>query len=271
MVANTTTAPLANRRLSKSVSVRTDSPELPSLTLRFSVKVEAPIVFKPNNRLVVSTVEGEEGRRRVLLHRIDGGELEILSADTGDPSLDAVASPVDEKERRNDFEALPGDVWLDLVVPADAPLGSKTGKLRLTTNHPAARSFDVPYAMRVRPLIESRPVGARLWPSPSGSGDGYSAFLTLNRNGGGSFAISDARSSHPEIFSAAVVSTEAGQRQILRVDLSEELSPGGVTGTLEGWIEITTDIPERSPYQLPVLVGDTRDATRRPFPTQRRE
>jgi hypothetical protein len=264
------TAPLQNRRVTKSIAVRTDAEGGLNLNLRFSVEVRAPIVFKPNNRLVISTVEGQEARKRVLLQRADGEALQILSADTGDPTLVVVTEPVVKKERANDYEAAPGDVWLELVLPADSPTGSRTGKLRLTTNDPVASSFEVPFAMSVRTLIEHRPLGVRLWPTPSRSGDGYSAFVNLNRNGEGTFTITGIDVSHSEVFSAAAISSEPAQRQTVRVELAEGLGPEEIAGTIEGWIEISTDDPVRPELAVPVIVAPNRSATRRPFHTLRR-
>jgi hypothetical protein len=265
------TAPLLDRRITKSIAVRTDAKGLLNLNLRFSVEVRAPIVFKPNNRLVISTVEGQETRKRVLLRRADGEALEVLSADTGDLTLVAVTEPVVKKERTNDYEAAPGDVWLELVLPADSPTGSRTGKLRLSTNDPIAKSFEVPFAVRVRPLIDFRPDGVRLWPTPSRSGDGYSAFVNLNRNGEGNFTITGIDVSHPEIFLAAVVSSEPAGRQTVRVELAEGLGPEAINGTIDGWIVISTDDPIRSKLEVPVVVASTREGTRRPFPRQGRK
>ena len=271
LVANMQTAPLHDRRVTKSISVRTDAPDAVNLNLRFTVDVNAPIIFRPSNRLVISSVEGNEARRRVLLQRADGEKLEVHGAETGNPSLNAVTSQVVKKQRTNDFEATPSDVWLDLILVAGAPVGSETGKLELKTNHPMASKFQVPYALRVRPLIESRPVGARLWPSPSSSGDGYSSILTLSRNSKGDFSVTGVDVSHPEIFSARVISTESGPRQMVRVELAGDVHSDSINGTIEGWIDITTDIADQTRYKVPVLVGASREATRRPFPTQRRQ
>jgi hypothetical protein len=264
------TPPLLDRRITKSIAVRTDAVNLASMNLRFSVDVRAPIVFKPR-RLVISTLEGQEARKRVLLQRADGETLEILSADTGDPTLLVVANPVVKKEKTNDYEAVPGDVWLELILPANSPIGSRTGKLRLSTNHPVASSFEVPFAMRVRPLIEYRPNGVRLWATPSRSGDGYSGFVSLNRNGEGSFTITGIEVSHPDVFSAAVVASEAARRQTVRVELAEGLGPEAINGTIEGWIEISTDDPNRSKLEVPVVVASSREGARRPFPIRSRK
>ena len=214
-------------------------------------------------------MEGQETRERVLLRRADGEALEVLSAETGDPTLVVLTEPVLKKERTKDYEAAPGDVWLELVLPADSPIGSHTGKLRLSTNDPVASSFEVPFALRVRPLIEHRPDGVRLWPTPSRSGDGYSGFVNLNRIGKGSFTITGIDVSHPELFSAAAVSSEPAGRQTVRVELAESLGPEAISGTIDGWIEISTDDPVRSKLVVPVVVASNRDGTRRPFQTRR--
>jgi len=262
---------LRDRRITKSISVRTDAADHRNLNLRFSVDVRAPIVFKPNPRLVISTLEGQETSKRVLLRRADGETLEILSAETDDQTLVVVTEPVVKKERTNDFEAAPGDVWLELFLPADSPIGSRTGKLRLATNDPVAKSFEVPFAMRVRPIIDHRPDGVRLWPTPSRSGDGYSGFVNLNRAGEGSFTITGIDVSHPEVFSAAAVSAEPAGRQTVRVELAAGLGPEAITSTIEGWIEIRTDDPVRTKIDVPVVVASNREGTRRPFPTRRNE
>ena len=265
------TAPLQDRRITKSIAVRTDAKGLPILNLRFSVEVRAPIVFKPDNRLVISTIEGQETRKRVLLRRADGEALEILSAETGDQTLRVATEPVVKKERTSEYDAGPGDVWLELLLPADSPIGSRTGKLRLSTNDPIAKSFELPFVMRVRALIEHRPDGIRLWATPSRTGDGYSGFLTLNRNGGGFFSITGVDVSHPEVFSAVVVSPEAAKRQTVRVELAEGLGPEAINNTIEGWIEISTDDSIRSKIEVPVLVASSREGTRRGFPKVRRD
>ena len=144
-------------------------------------------------------------------------------------------------------------------------------KLHLVTNHPAVPSLEVSYATRVRPLIEPRPAGARLWPSPVVSGEGHSNILTLSLNRKGSFIITGVTVSHPDLFSANVISNEPGPRQLLRVELIEGVGPDTINGTIRGWIEMTTDIPGYSSLAVPVLVAATREGTLRGFPTVRRK
>ncbi|MEJ2583280.1 MAG: hypothetical protein P8127_16880, partial [Acidobacteriota bacterium] len=133
----------------------------------------------PHDRLVISAMKGERKTARVLLRRADGQALEVLQAETGNQALFAKTETVERREEYDGVEAVPGDVWLELALEDDAPVGSWTGKVKLKTNHPIATAVDVPYAARVRPVIEPHPRGARLWSSPSGTGDGISAVVTL--------------------------------------------------------------------------------------------
>jgi hypothetical protein len=264
------TAPLLDRRVSKSVAVRTDASDASSINLRFSVNVETPLRVLPHDRLVISAMRGERKTARVLLRRADGQALEVLRAETGSQVLFAKTETVKRREKRDGVEAVPGDVWLEMALEDDAPVGSWTGKLKLKTNHPIAATVDVPYAARVRPVIESRPRGARLWSSPSGTGEGVSAILALQNNAGAEFSITGVEVSHPDVFSASVVSPEPGVRQMLRVELIPDARSRNFAGTIEGWLRISTGANEREPVEVPVFVASSREGTLRGFPVGRR-
>ena len=266
------TAPLQDRRITKSIAVRTDAKGLPILNLRFSVEVRAPIVFKPDNRLVISTIEGQETRKRVLLRRADGEALEILSAETGDQTLRVATEPVVKKERTNEYEAGPGDVWLELVLPADSPIGHRepescgfppTIPLR---SRSTSRSW-----LRVRPLIEHRPDGVRLVANTESDRGRILGLCDPEQEmGRGSFhdhrnrrltsrGLSLPRWCHWRL------------RNVRRFGWSwlRGLGPEAISSTIEGWIEITTDDPIRSKLNVPVIVASSREKTRRPFQTRR--
>jgi hypothetical protein len=59
--------------------------------------------------------------------------------------------------------------------------------------------------------------------------------------------------------------TDAAQRQTVRVELVEGLTPEAIGGTMEGWVEISTDIPASTTLKVPVLVAPTRAGTNRQF------
>jgi hypothetical protein len=56
---------------------------------------------------------------------------------------------------------------------------------------------------------------------------------------------------------------------LLRVELNEGVGPDTINGTIQGWIEMTTDIPGYSSLAVPVLVASSREGTLRGFPAAR--
>ncbi|MCG6949986.1 MAG: hypothetical protein LJE93_13830 [Acidobacteria bacterium] len=215
-------------------------------------------------------MKGERKTARVLLRRADGQALEVLQAETGNQALFAKTETVERREEYDGVEAVPGDVWLELALEDDAPVGSWTGKVKLKTNHPIATAVDVPYAARVRPVIEPRPRGARLWSSPSGTGDGISAVVTLQNNAGEEFSVTAVKVSHPDVFSASAVSPKPGVRQMLRVELVPDARSREFAGTIEGWLRISTRENEREPVEVPVFIASSREGTLRGFSVGRR-
>jgi hypothetical protein len=265
LIAEIRTAPVRARRMSKSIGVQTDAQGAANLTLRFTVTARAPILFNPGARFVIYSLEGVEARQRVLLQHADGEKLEIYGARAEHESLDVVIEPVVEKEHRDGIEAEPGDVWLELVLPENTPVGTQQGNLRVATSHPLARSLTVPYVTRVRPVISPNPEGLRLWIPGNNSEDGASSFLSLRHNQQGSFRVTGLVVSHPEVFTATALSTEAAPLQTIRVKLVEGLTPDAIGVALQGWIEITTEPAARAELEVPVLVAPTREGTRRQF------
>jgi hypothetical protein len=265
LVAKTKTRPLRTARFSKSITVTTDAEDAPNVMLRFTVDAKAAIRMLPSDRLVVYSIEGEEARQRMLLRNTDGEQLEVSGAETELEYLRATTRPVVKKESWNRIEALPGDVWIELDLFADAPVGVHHGYLELTTNNPMARSLRIPYLARVRKIISVKPDGARLWIAGSGDFDGASTFLGLEHNRGGQFKITGISVSDPEIFTAQSMSDETGRRQTVRVKLKQGLTPESIAGTVQAWITISTDVPELAELKVPVLVAPTKAGVRRPF------
>ena len=282
------TAATQNGRLSKSVGVVTDAGDARNFRLRFTADVRAPIVAKPSFRLNLNTISGSASSTRVLLHRADGQALEIGEVTLDHPDLVVRARPVNETadahpatsepadlwsemaSRTRNIEAKVGDVWIELAAKPSAAPGRTSGKLRFTTNDPDAPEVSLPYWVRVRPLIEVRPEGVRMWLSPRRGEEGRSSIVTLRQTKGGEFAVTDVEVSHPEIFTAAANSTATASRQAVRVRLADGLDRDGIAGSVEGWIEVHTDDAEQPVVEIPVIVAPTRAlAARRPLPTGR--
>ena len=258
LVATMRTAVSQNGRVSKSINIRTDSENARDLVLRFTADVEAPVLVKPFNRLVVNSLEGEEGSARVLLHRNDGQPLMVNGTTTGDPHLVARTAKVTEEPEAEQLGGVPGDQWLELVVEPEAPVGTRAGTITLEINHPLVATLAVPYSIRVQPLIEARPGQIRLWTGAMSERRKNSVTVSLINNRGREFTFTGVEVSHPDLFSATAYG-ERSTQNILRVAVLD--SAGGNDGppvTVEGWVDISTDDPERPKLRLPVVVSPSR-------------
>jgi hypothetical protein len=266
LTAKITTSPSQRGRVSKSINVGTDAADARSLRLRFTVDVWAPIVAKPRLRLTATGLEGEEIRARILLHRADGEPLEISSVETGNSAVRPQVDRVTQEERNSGTTTEERDLWLEVVSNQDAAPGMLTGMVRVATNHPDVPELLVPFSIRIRSLIEAQPAGVRMWLPQAGGREGQSTIMTLKRNGNFEFTITAIEVSHPEIFTAAANSTAPAVRQAVRVNLVDDLSRDTLRATVEGWIVVRTDDPEKPMVEIPVIVSPTRASARRPLP-----
>jgi hypothetical protein len=269
-----------NRRFSKAITVLTDAADARTLMLRFTVEAYSPIVVRPSYRLHLTTFEGTAGRARVVLHRVDGEALRVVEVVAEHQQLLVQARPVTSQgdpsvgdggstglwegmaTRRRPIEAAEGDVWIELSTRETLSPGNMTGTLRLKTNDPQAPDVSLPYTVRVRPLIEARPVAVRMWLSPVRGNEGRAAMVTLRHNAREGFAITGVETSHPQIFVGAAISTGSAARQAIQISLIDGLDAEGFAESVEGRIEVTTDIPGRPPVEIPVIVSPTRALAR---------
>jgi len=263
LTAKMHTSPVQDGRVSKSISVQTDAQLSRVINLRFTVDIKAAIKVKPRLRLNFTTLQGASVSRGILLHRTDGELLKVLGVETGDPALVASIVPIDEPTKKEGYPAVAGDVWIEVAVDPKTSVGSRTGTARVLTNHPDLPQFDVPYSLRVRPLIEARPATVRLWLS-GGSAEGNTMLLALRGNAGHEFSVTAIEVSHPEIFFASAGTNEELMQHRIRVGLVKGLDRESVKSSIEGSIRIRTDSPVRPVIDIPVLVAPKRAHTRRP-------
>ena len=258
LTAKIKTSPMQNGRISKSINVVTDAADARNIRLRFTIGVETSIVVSPAFRFSFSTIEGEKGRTRVLLHRSDGKPLKILGVETGDPELTARIEMVAGSGSQKGQDGVSGDAWIELVSSPAANVGRRSGSVRIATNHPDLPELVMPSVWRVRPLIEARPEIVRLWPPTNSGRVTRSGLVSLRRVGKKKFTVTGLEVSHPEIFTAAANSTAAATRQAIRVNLLEDVTLDTLESTIEGWVKIETDDPERPTIEVPVIVSRKR-------------
>ncbi len=271
-------------RVSKSIGVVTDDAAAREIRLRFAVELFMPIAVKPGPRLAITLVEGSSGSARLLLSRVDGQALRVVPPELGTEGLTVSARAAGAEPREpaqqtaadnpapwgqarrgsKEPEARPGDVWLELsAAPVTAP-GVYSGTLRVATNHPDAPQLELPYTVRVRPMLEPHPDAVRLWATAPSNDPGRSLLVTLRHNGGRAFSIAGVEVSHPELFAAVLIPQAEGTRQMLRVRLAEGLERDSLGAGVRGWIRVTTDDGEHPRVEVPVLVAPSRAASRRP-------
>jgi hypothetical protein len=142
--------------------------------------------------------------------------------------------------------------------------GRYSDVVRVATNDPEAPEVQIPFTIRVRPLIEARPAVVRMWTAPTTRDPGRSSIVTLVHHGDRKFGVSSVAVSHPEVFTAAAYGDDIASQQSIRIGLIEGLDSAALGASLEGWIRITTDDPERPLIEVPVLVAPTRTLSRRP-------
>jgi hypothetical protein len=245
-----------------------------------------PIEVLPSFRFVLNTIEGKDSNERILLRRTDGEALVIRKTLVPMVGVTVTAEQVDatlpDAEHGGDADSTPwgaaapaaiaaeaGDVWLEMAADATLAAGRYSDVVRLATNHPEAAEIEIPYTIRVRPLIDARPVVVRLWTAPTTKDPGRSAIVTLTHYGDRKFSITGVEVSNPEIFTAAAYSGEPSTQQSIRTGLVEGLDAATLGASMEGWIRVTTDDPERPVIEVPVLVAPTQTLSRRPVAGER--
>jgi len=284
LVARLKTAKGQSGRISKLIAVTTDAPSAAEIRLRFSADVRMPVTVSPAYRFSLSLIEGRSGAARLTLARDDGRPLRILEAIADREGLalvveaeaaaggaEATASrgtptPWGEVEQATPVAPAPapGALPVELRASSSLPAGTFSGTVRITTDHPEAPTLEIPYTVRVRPLIEALPASVRMWASASPGDPGRSTFLRLRHNGGRAFAIRAVEVSHPQHIVATAMPREESSEQTVRVALPEGLDEEALGASVQGWIRISTTDDERPTVEVPVLVAPTRTLSSRP-------
>jgi hypothetical protein len=242
-----------------------------------------PIEASPVFRFVVNTTEGTRATNRILLRRSDGEPLVVRRTKVPLSGVVVTAQPVDQGADQTPGEtpatptpwgaaharsvgdhAGPGDVWLEMETDPALPAGRYSDTVHVATNDPEAPEIEIPFTIRVRPLIDARPGVVRMWTASSNDASARSAIVTLQHHGNRKFTIKSVEISHPEIFTAVPYGEEPSSRQTVRIGLVEGLDADALGSSLEGWIRVTTDDPEKPVIEVPVLVAPNRSLSRRP-------
>ena len=110
----------------------------------------------PRAQINLRGIEGDTPTASVVLRRGDGEPMEVTKIDNTDDRLIISTEKVDEERQVGRQKARPGDVILTVTTKPDQKAVSASGRFRVRTNHPDARPIDMPYGIRLLPLIEAR-------------------------------------------------------------------------------------------------------------------
>ena len=256
-------------RVSKGVSVRTDSPGADRLTLSVIFNATPVVSVLPHARLFLSGVQGDEPTTTLVFRRGDGKPLEITGVDTRDVMLKITTTEVTEATTIGREKAVPGDVLMTATISPDTVATSTNGTLKITTNHPDAKEIVVPFSVRLRSLIEARPAQLRLL-LEEGNTAGRTTLFRISHNRNGKFKITGLEASNPEVFKAQMIDGESSQQvHSVAVMLVDELESGSINARTMETLVITTDDADQPELRIPVLIEPRQPRMARPpRPTQ---
>lgn len=266
LTASLRSSPLYEGRVSKSVTVTTNAPGDTAHRLVFSVELRRPVAVLPSPALRLTVIEGVDRGRRFLLRREDGRPLEVTLREVRGGHVRVLAVPAFTADPPDDRDSTAaalspragaGDMWLELRPEPGLDPGSYSGEVVLATNVDEQPQLELPYSLRLRPLIDPVPQRVRLPAAAPTGGHPHSATVTLTHALGEEFAVTGIAVSHPELFTASRVGTRPrAATQTLRVDVIAAAAGSDENAVVEGWCTVETDDPRRPSLTIPVVIGD---------------
>jgi hypothetical protein len=268
LTARVETTVVQQGRVSKSVTVHTDAPGFEVIRLVINFEAVASIVASPRLRLHVAAVEGEAGSAQVLLHRPDGESLEVTwnsqQSEALPVDLRIVGVPVTEKTSlAGGGRAVPGDVWLEATMAPHAESMRWSGQVRITTNHPSAPQLEVPISVWVQPLFDVSPQHIKLW-VPAEPKEMQPVTVRVTHAARRPFEVTKTEVSHPELFSATVLTASERRFHTIRVQLNDGVDASKVTGLVRGSLRLHSSDPAKPVIEIQVGLSPLHDSARRP-------
>ncbi|MCU1268514.1 MAG: hypothetical protein JWM21_4832 [Acidobacteria bacterium] len=225
--------------IAKGVTVLTNDPLLPQFQLILRANVAPLITVKPGYaRFLIVQDDSAPSESIQVLSAADGTPFDVLRAETGVAGLKVTYHEATAAER---LPNLAGKQWvLRLVLASDAPVGSLSDYVHVTTNHPQQRQVDIPVSGFVRPLFTSTPSEAQFGSANVPIGQ----ILILRNFSTQSIALTSVESDTKGI-DVLLEPVEQGREYNLKIALQTNVAKG----PLNGKITIHTDSKK-----VPVLV-----------------
>jgi len=239
---------------SKSVAVNTDSPDAPRVMLSVTYRSITAVTVLPRPRINLNGIEGDVPAVTLVFHRSDGEKLEITGVERSDELVITTAKPVTQEMAIGKLKALPGDVLVEASVAPGTGAVSSNGVLKIKTDHPDAEFINVPFTLRLRPVIEARPAQLRLI-LQDGNSSARTTLCRIQHNLRQEFKITGVKPSNPEVFRVQQVDGDITQKvHTVAVMLQDDVAPGSLDGRLLESLVVTTDDSKHPELLIPVLI-----------------
>jgi hypothetical protein len=266
LTAKIKTTSTQNGPVSKGIAVNTNAAGAERLMLNVRFTAVSAVMVLPRAQINLRGIEGDTPAASLILRRGDGEPIEVTKIDNTDERLIISAEKVDDERQVGRHKTRPGDVILSVTIRPDLEAVTAAGRFRVRTNHPDARPIDVPYGIRLLPLIEARPERVRLI-LQDGNVQGRTALLRVQHNRRGQFRITEASASEPEIVKVHLIDGDVEQQvHSLAIMLQDEVEPGDLRGRIYETVTLKTDDPAVPEVSIAVNIQERQ--LRRPVSAQ---
>lgn len=236
---------------------------------------ETVISILPRATLYLNGIVGGTLESRILLSRQDGKPLEISGIRCEDPGLKLQAVAVDPDsdqlpKTRNGEKPTEGGIWLQASLEGDVVPGNRSGTVWITTNHPKMKEMQIPYSVRVRPVLEVRPSMVRLWLSDADDTPRTTMFRVVH-NGGKPFSIAELKVADEDLIQVANMDDgKPSAYHNIKVDLHPSKTVEDFSIPRQTKLFVKTTDPTNPELEVPVSIQVRATAHRRP-PTATRK
>ena len=231
--------------ISKGITVLTDDPENPQLTLTVKALVEPLVFVKPGYARFIQPQLSEPGTVEQLIFTRSFDALEVVDVTSPYPFLTTVARPAKADEVDSNGS---GKQWV-VTFTVDyekAPVGALGDYVVVKTNHPEQTEVPIPVSGFVRPMVVVTPQDLDFGKIQV-SGESAQAQLVVKNYGREDIEISFKDSTVPGVR-VNVDSVEAGREYTLEVMLGPELPKGDFSGA----IHLQLDHPKQKSLTIPL-------------------
>ncbi len=230
--------------IAKTVTVLSNDPANPRLTLTIKVKIEPHVAVFPGFARYVYVQTLEPGTLTQTVWSIDTENFQVLDVKSPYPFITTSFREAKDDEKRADGV---GRQWkIDMTIQPDAAVGPLREFLSIMTNHPKQKEVRIPISGFVRPLMHLTPQVADFGAVDKIT-EAREIELSLVNFGEDAVTIPAIESDLPGV-TATAEATEAGRRFKVKV----KLAPGAAKGKLDTKLRIKTSSAKLPVLELPV-------------------